>query len=103
MYRLDQQIEGSRRAAIDRLPQKAARSLRLSLIAALLAMALFSLTSFLLLGCLLARINPFAHPALVLYLLAVLPAIPLLAFASWAFSLRHETLLRMSREKGNLT
>jgi hypothetical protein len=102
MYRPDQLNEGSRSLATDRLRRKAARSLRISIAAGLLAAVFFALTAFLLLACFLARANPFAHPALVLYLAAALPATPLLALASWAFSLRHETLLRMAKEKGTV-
>lgn len=99
MHHLDQPIESPRPAGTDRLRRKAARSLRASLLSGLLALTLLVLTTLTLLTCFLARIDPFAHRALVLYLAAAVPAIPLLALACWLLSLRHLTLLRMADEK----
>ncbi|MBN8711962.1 MAG: hypothetical protein BGO12_16365 [Verrucomicrobia bacterium 61-8] len=88
-----------RPSATHRLRRKAAWSLRASIITGFLALALFVLTTVLLLGCFLTRIDPFAHRAAVLYLALAAPSLPVLAFASWLFSIRHDTLLRMANEK----
>ncbi len=88
----------SRPSASHRLRRKAARSLRASIITALLAVILLVLTTFLLLGCFLARIDPFAHAAIIVYLSLAVPAIPLLAGSSGMLSLRHTTLLSMAKE-----
>jgi hypothetical protein len=100
MHRLDQPLESSRPSGADRLRSKAARSHRASIVFGLLALALMVLTTFVLLGCFLARVNPFSHHALVLYLALAVPAIPLLATACGIFSLRHATLRAMIKEKG---
>ncbi len=99
MPHLDQPIEPPRTSGTDRLRHKSARSLRASLLAGLLSLALLVLSTFLILTCFLSRIDPFAHPTLVLYLATAVPAIPFLALACWLLSLRHLTLLRMADEK----
>lgn len=102
MYRLDQQTESLPQANTARLLQKARRSLRLSIIAGLLAMTLFTLTSLLLLACFLARIDPFTHRLPGILILLAVSAVPLLAIVSWLLSLRYFTLSRMAAEKKRL-